>query len=70
MHTKTGSWKTCLFSKCHRGDKQTSARGEKKSLQLVGKRAQIPTGGIGAKEMRKVQREGDMKREETEEKRG
>lgn len=62
---KTGSWQTRSFSKCPREDKQTSAPKEKKSLQLVGKRAQILTGGIIVKEMRKVQREGGMKREET-----
>lgn len=70
VHTKTGSWRTCFFTKCPRVDKQKSVREEKKSLRLVGKRAQIPTGGIRAKEMRKVHREGEMKRERAEERRG
>lgn len=65
MHPKTDSWKTCFFSKCHREAKQKSPSEEKESFQLVSKRAQIPqTGGIRAKEMRKVQREGEMRREE------
>lgn len=37
-------------------------REENKSLQLVGKRAQTPTGGIRAKEMRKAPRARDEKR--------
>lgn len=62
---KTGRWQSRSCSKCPREDKQTSAPKEKKSLQLVGKRAQILTGGIIVREMRKVLREGGMKRKET-----
>lgn len=41
MHTKKpGSWQSRSSSKCPREDKQTSAPKEKKSPQLVGKRAQ------------------------------